>query len=234
MPNDQVDNYFNSEIDKFNQHADDWWLLEGSLKTLHHINPQRLEFIERYITLAGKKILDIGCGGGILSEAMAKKGAKVVGIDINKTAIEVAKQHQQGLYIDYQVITAESLADQQPNAYDTIVCMDMLEHVPNPASVVAACAQLVKPHGDVFFCTINRNPKSYLLAILAAEYLLKLTPKGTHDYKQLIRPSELAAWCREVNLDVKNIAGLQYLPWQKQGKLNDDVSVNYLMHAVLA
>lgn len=227
----QSTNYFDTEITKFNQHANDWWDIDGPLKTLHQINPQRIEFIERYFSLEGKTVLDIGCGGGILSEEMAKKGAKVVGIDVNESAIATAKQHQEALGIDYQIITAEDLTEQQPQYYDAIMCMDTLEHVPNPESIVKACAKLLKPNGDLFFCTINRHPKAYLFAILAAEYLLKLVPKGTHDYKNLIRPSELATWCRGANLDVKHIAGLEYNPWQKTAKLSNDVKVNYLLHA---
>jgi 2-polyprenyl-6-hydroxyphenyl methylase / 3-demethylubiquinone-9 3-methyltransferase len=231
MATEQTGNYFTSEIDKFNQHADAWWQLEGSFRTLHHINPQRIEFIERYFGLEGKRILDVGCGGGILSEAMAEKGATVLGIDINESAIDAAKQHQNNSHIDYQVITVESLSEQKKGMFDAITCMDMLEHVPDPASIITACAKLLKPNGDLFFCTLNRNIKSYLFGIIGAEYLLNLVPRGTHDYKQFIRPSELASWCRDAHLEVAHLAGLRYIPWQQRGELTNNVDINYLLHA---
>ncbi len=221
-----------SEIAKFSQSAAHWWDTEGELKTLHEINPIRLNYIKQKVTLAGKSVLDIGCGGGILSESMAKLGANVTGIDMSEAALNVAKlhQHESGTAINYQLLTAEELAEQNPGQYDVVTCLEMLEHVPDPLSIVAAAAKLIKPDGHIFFSTLNRNAKSYLFAILGAEYILKLLPKNTHDYAKFIRPSELSAWARKVNLHIVDMAGLGYNPFTKKYFLNEDVSVNYLVH----
>jgi 2-polyprenyl-6-hydroxyphenyl methylase/3-demethylubiquinone-9 3-methyltransferase len=220
------------EIAKFAKLAATWWDPQGDLKTLHHINPVRLAFIEQLAPLAGKKVIDIGCGGGILTEALAKRAGDVTGIDMNVEALQIAEQHakQHSLSIHYQCITAENMVMLHPRAYDTVVCMELLEHVPEPASIVQACAKLVKPGGDVFFSTINRNLKAYLLAVVSAEYLLKLLPKGTHDYAKFIRPAELAAWVREAGMVVKDMKGLYYNPITQSCKLTSDINVNYLIH----
>lgn len=221
------------EIEKFQAIASRWWDPQSEFKPLHEINPLRVDYIEqRTGTLAGKKILDIGCGGGILSEAMALKGANVTGIDMGEMALKVAKMHlhESGLKIDYQMITAEQLAQQNPNEFDVVTCLEMLEHVPDPASIVAAAACLLKPDGQLFFSTINRNPKAFVLAILGAEYILNLLPKGTHEYKKFIKPSELASAVRANQMTVLDITGMTYNPLTRHYKLGRDVDVNYLMH----
>ena len=187
-----------TEIEKFNQLAHRWWDANSEFKPLHEINPLRLEYINRIVPLTGKNVLDVGCGGGILSESMTGVGAQVTGIDLGDKALQVAKLHllESGKRVDYRKISVENLALEKPGFFDVVTCMEMLEHVPDPASIVRACAQLVKPGGHVFFSTLNRNPKSYLFAIIGAEYLLKLLPQGTHDYSKFIKPSELAQFCR--------------------------------------
>ncbi len=222
-----------NEIAKFNQAAVHWWDPQGDFKALHEINPLRLDFIHQRASLAGKTVIDIGCGGGILSESMAKMGAHVTGIDMSEAVLNAAKLHQyeSGTQVDYRLITAEEMAAEQPEKYDIVTCLEMLEHVPTPSSIVNACAKLVKPGGDVFFSTINRNVKSYLFAILGAEYFLKLVPKNTHDFGQFIRPSELSAWTRAAGLNIVEMVGLGYNPLTKQFSLNKDISVNYLVHA---
>jgi 2-polyprenyl-6-hydroxyphenyl methylase / 3-demethylubiquinone-9 3-methyltransferase len=227
-------NIDSAEIAKFEALANRWWDKNSEFKPLHDINPLRANFIDLRSPIAGKKIIDVGCGGGILAEAMAQRGASVSGIDMGEAPLQVARLHalESGVNIDYQKITAEEKALQQPGAYDIVTCMEMLEHVPDPASVVKACADLVKENGDVYFSTINRNPKSYLFAILGAEYILRMLPRGTHDYSKFIRPSELASWLRAAGLELKTITGMTYNPVTKIYKLNDkDVSVNYLIHA---
>lgn len=221
------------ELDKFAVLAARWWDQDSEFKPLHDINPLRLKYIEsRAQGLSGKKVLDVGCGGGILSESMARSGAKVTGIDMSSEPLNVAKLHlyESGLQVDYQQITAEALASSAPASFDIVTCMEMLEHVPNPASVIQACQRLVKPNGHVFFSTLNRNLKAYLLAVVGAEYVLQLLPKGTHDYAKFIRPSELAAWAEQSDLTVKNFTGMGYNPITKHYFLNSDVSVNYLVH----
>lgn len=223
-----------AEIAKFEALASRWWDKNSEFKPLHDINPLRANFIDLRSPVAGKKIIDVGCGGGILAEAMAQRGAIVSGIDMGEAPLAVARLHalESGVTIDYQKITAEEKAAQQPGAYDVVTCMEMLEHVPDPSSVVKACADLVKENGDVYFSTINRNPKSYLFAILGAEYILRMLPRGTHDYSKFIRPSELASWLRTAGLELQTITGMTYNPVTKIYKLNDkDVSVNYLIHA---
>lgn len=223
------------ELQKFAELAHKWWDKHSEFKPLHEINPLRLDYIERAAGLAGKRVLDVGCGGGILSESMFFKGADVTGIDLGERALNVAKLHQleSGAKVNYQLVPVEQLAHEQPASFDVVTCMEMLEHVPNPASVVAACARLVKPGGSVFFSTINRNPKAYLFAVIGAEYLLNLLPKGTHDYAKFIKPSELSRWVRDANLNVSGMCGMSYNPVTQLYKLSDDVSVNYLMHTQL-
>ncbi|MBV9575898.1 MAG: bifunctional 2-polyprenyl-6-hydroxyphenol methylase/3-demethylubiquinol 3-O-methyltransferase UbiG, partial [Gammaproteobacteria bacterium] len=211
-----------------------WWDPQGELKTLHQINPLRLNYLLEKVNLANKKVMDVGCGGGILAESMALQGAEVTGIDLNKAGIDVAKLHQleSGTTVDYLCTAVEDIAAKRPEHYDVVTCLEMLEHVPNPVSIVEACAKLVKPGGHLFFSTLNRNLKSYLFAILGAEYLLKLLPKNTHDYGKFIRPAELNAWARKSSLLPKEIKGIAYHPITKQFKLTNDISVNYLFYAI--
>jgi 2-polyprenyl-6-hydroxyphenyl methylase/3-demethylubiquinone-9 3-methyltransferase len=229
-----IPNVDQQELAKFGALAARWWDKESEFKPLHDINPLRLDYIvERAGGLAGKTVVDVGCGGGILSESMAQLGAKVTGIDMGIDALNVAKLHlyESGLEIDYQAITAEKLAVESPNHFDVVTCMEMLEHVPDPGSIVMACHNLVKPGGHVFFSTLNRNMKSYLFAIIGAEYILRLLPKGTHDYAKFIRPAELAQWARLAGLEIKNFTGMSYNPLIKHYSLTHDISVNYLVHA---
>ena len=218
------------ELDKFSQLAHRWWDPSSEFKPLHEINPLRLEYINRIVPLSGMAVLDVGCGGGILSESMAGLGAQVTGIDLGDKALQVAKLHllESGKRVDYRKIAVEDLAVETPGCYDVVTCMEMLEHVPDPASTVRACAQLVKPGGHVFFSTLNRNPKSYLFAVIGAEYLLNLLPRGTHDYAKFIKPSELAQVCRNAGLGVADIVGMGYNPLSKVYSLGKDTDVNYL------
>ncbi len=222
-----------AEVDKFNASASRWWDPEGEFRPLHEINPLRLAFIEDHCRLDGRRVADVGCGGGILSEALARAGAQVRGIDMAPDSLEVARLHllESGLEIDYRCQTAERLADEAPGAFDCVTCMELLEHVPDPASLIRACARLVRPGGDCFFSTLNRTPRAYLEAIVGAEYLLGILPKGTHDYGRFIRPSELAAWCRDAGLEVDDMKGLRYCPVTRRFRLDDDIRVNYLVHA---
>jgi 2-polyprenyl-6-hydroxyphenyl methylase/3-demethylubiquinone-9 3-methyltransferase len=221
-----------NEVAKFDALASGWWDKEGESKPLHEINPLRLGYVEQRAGLKNKQVIDVGCGGGILSEALTQSGADVTGIDMGKMALDVALLHsiEAGLKINYQHITAEQKAQQSPAGFDVVTCMEMLEHVPDPVSVVKACSDLVKPGGDVFLSTLNRHPKAYLFAILGAEYIRKMLPKGTHDYTRFIRPSELARWCRQAGLEVVDITGMNYNLFTQDFKLGDDVTVNYLMH----
>ena len=223
-----------TEIAKFEAIASRWWDMEGEFKPLHQINPVRLDWItDKSGGLFGKRVLDIGCGGGILSESMARRGARVTGIDMGKEPLGVARLHalEQGVELEYRQMTAEAHADEAPGQYDVVTCMEMLEHVPDPASIVRACAQLVKPGGWVFFSTINRNPKSFLLAIVGAEYLLNLVPRGTHEYARLLRPSELGQFCRAAGLDLQHSRGLEYNPITRRYRLSRDTSVNFMLAA---
>lgn len=223
-----------AELKKFADLAVHWWDTEGELRTLHQINPLRLSYIQKKVNLSHKHVIDIGCGGGILSESMAAAGAIVTGIDMNKPVIDAAKLHllESKLVVEYLAISAEDMADKRPAQYDVVTCLEMLEHVPDPASIVRACAKLVKQNGHVFFSTINRNPKSYLFAIIGAEYLLKLLAKNTHDYEKFIRPSELDTWCLAADLTCEEIIGINYNPFSKHFKLSNDIAVNYLLHAI--
>ncbi len=226
-------NVDHTEISKFEALASRWWDPESEFKPLHEINPLRLQYIDSIAGLSGKQVLDVGCGGGILAESMAAKGADVTGIDMGESNLGVARLHllESGLEVDYRKIPVEELAQQQAGTFDVVTCMEMLEHVPDPASVIKACATLVKPGGHVFFSTLNRNPKSYLFAIVGAEYLLKLLPKGTHDYEKFIRPSELDEWIRHAGLTSKAMTGLVYNPFTRIYKLDQrDIDVNYMVH----
>ncbi len=220
------------EIAKFEELASRWWDPHSEFKPLHDINPLRLDFIDQRAALTGKSVVDVGCGGGILSESMAQRGAIVTGIDMGEAPLGVARLHQleSGVEVDYRQITAEELAAENPNAYDVVTCLEMLEHVPDPASVIQACADLVKPGGHVFFSTINRNPKAYMFAIVGAEYLLKLLPRGTHDYSKFIKPSEMESWIRQADLSLREITGMSYNPLSQSYSLGHDVSVNYLLY----
>lgn len=222
-----------AEISKFSQHAAHWWEPAGALKTLHQINPLRLGYILEKTPLANKTVIDVGCGGGILTESMAAAGALVTGIDMNKEALTVAKLHQleSGLQINYLQQTAEDTAAQLPQAFDIVTCFEMLEHVPDPAAIVAACATLVKPGGHLFFSTLNRSLKSYLFAIVGAEYILQILPKNTHDFAHFIRPAELAAWIRDAHLTTQELKGLTYNLLTQHFRLGDDTSVNYFIYA---
>jgi len=221
-----------AELQKFAALAHRWWDPNSEFKPLHEINPLRLNLIDQKAALAGKRVLDVGCGGGILSESMALKGAQVTGIDLGEKALKVAQLHQleSGVAVDYRLISAEALATEMPQSFDVVTCMEMLEHVPDPAAVVNACATLVKPGGMVFFSTINRNPKAYLLAVIGAEYVLNLLPRGTHEYEKFIKPSELSAWSRRAGLSLTGMTGMRYNPLSKRYWLGDDVSVNYMLY----
>jgi len=219
------------ELEKFSLLAHKWWDPNSEFKPLHDINPLRLNYIDRHAGLAGKTVLDVGCGGGILSESMAGLNANVSGIDLSDKALQVAKLHllESGQHVNYRKIAVEDLAAEQPGHYDIVSCMEMLEHVPDPQSIVAACAKLAKPGGWVFFSTLNRNPKSYLFAILGAEYVLKLLPRGTHDYARFIKPSELAQFCRNAGLSVTDLIGMSYNPLSQVYSLGSDTDVNYMI-----
>ena len=221
-----------AEISKFEALASRWWDPEGDFRPLHEINPLRLGYISERVKLAGCRALDVGCGGGLLCEAMTAAGAEVTGIDMGETALSVAKMHlhESGQSVDYRQITAEALADAEPASFDVVTCLEMLEHVPRPAEVVAACRRLVRPGGAVFFSTINRNPKSFVMAIIGAEYLLNLLPRGTHEYARFIRPSELEGWSRRAGLDLLGMTGMHYNPLTRVYTLGGNVDVNYLMH----
>lgn len=221
------------EIAKFERMANRWWDPQGDFKPLHQMNPVRANYIDLKAKVAEKTLLDIGCGGGLLTEAMAQRGAFVTGIDMGEAPLEVARLHAEsnGLNIDYRRITAEQLASESPGQFDVVTCLEMLEHVPDPAQVIRACFSLVKPGGDVFFSTLNRTPKAYLMAVLGAEYVLRWLPRGTHDYKKFIRPSELAAWSRQAGLQVRDLAGIVYNPLSQSFRIvTGDVDVNYIMH----
>ncbi len=221
-----------AELAKFSELAHRWWDPESEFRPLHQINPLRLDWIDQQVALSGKQVLDVGCGGGILSDSMARKGAQVLGIDLASKALKVAQLHAleaETPNVSYREVSAEALAAERPGSFDVVTCMEMLEHVPDPASVVQACATLVKPGGWVFFSTINRNPKSFLFAIVGAEYVLQMLPKGTHEYAKFIRPSELASYCRAAELDLQGMRGMEYNPLTRRYWLSGDTSVNYMI-----
>jgi 2-polyprenyl-6-hydroxyphenyl methylase/3-demethylubiquinone-9 3-methyltransferase len=222
-----------AELDKFGELAHRWWDPNSEFKPLHDINPLRLDWIDNAIGLSGKRVLDVGCGGGLLSEGMAVRGAEVTGIDLSEKPLGVAKLHllESGQKVDYRKISAEQMAEEMPGAFDAVTCLEMLEHVPDPASIVASCARLVKPGGQVFFSTINRNPKAYLFAVIGAEYLLQMLPRGTHDFARFIKPSELTRWCKQSDLEPDELTGMTYNPLTKHYALGRDTDVNYLIRA---
>ncbi|MFI3137800.1 MAG: bifunctional 2-polyprenyl-6-hydroxyphenol methylase/3-demethylubiquinol 3-O-methyltransferase UbiG [Methylococcaceae bacterium] len=218
------------EINKFGAQAERWWDLEGEFKTLHDINPLRISFMQQFTSIAGKRIIDVGCGGGILSEGLARLDADVTGIDLSEELIDVADLHglESGIAVSYQKISAEDMAEQHAEQFDIVTCMEMLEHVPDPAAIIRACATLVKPGGRVFFSTLNRQPKAYLLAIVAAEHVLRMLPKGTHDFKTFIKPAELSQSARAAGLELQGMVGIEYNPFSKRFRLGKDVAVNYI------
>ncbi len=227
-------NFDPAELAKFERIASRWWDPEGEFKPLHELNPVRCNYVDERAPVAEQKLLDVGCGGGILTEAMAQRGAIVTGIDMGEAPLEVAKLHslESKVTVEYHKSTAEDFAANNPQQFDIVTCFEMLEHVPDPAAVIKACSTLAKPGGDIFFSTINRHPKAYAFAILGAEYILKLLPKGTHEYKNFIRPSELAQWVRDAGLHLEDVSGMTYHPLLKKFRLNaNDVDVNYLVHA---
>ena len=223
-----------NEIAKFEALASRWWDPNSEFKPLHDINPLRLDYIDRQAGLAGKKVLDVGCGGGILAEAMASRGAEVTGIDLGEAPLSVAELHllESGESVEYRRIAAEELAEEMPEHFDIVTCMEMLEHVPDPSSIIRACSRLVKPEGHVFFSTLNRNPKSFLLAIVGAEYILGMLPKGTHEYAKFIRPSELDHWARQAGLETVDVTGMTYNPLSRRYRLGRDIDVNYLVTTI--
>jgi len=218
------------EINKFGSQAERWWDRNGEFKTLHDVNPLRINFIQKFIIPQNMRIVDVGCGGGILTEGLAKKGADMLGIDLSEDLIDIADLHglESGVKTNYKKISAEALAEAEPASFDHVVCMEMLEHVPEPGSVIAACAKMVKPGGYVFFSTLNRKPKAYLLAIVAAEHILKMLPAGTHDYKTFIKPSELSQSARDAGLELQDMIGIHYNPLTKNFSLSDDIDINYI------
>ncbi len=230
---EQRANVDQAEVSKFEALASRWWDPQSEFKPLHEINPLRLNYIDERAHLPGKTVLDVGCGGGILAESMARRGAQVTGIDAGQAPLTVAKLHalESGIQVQYRNITAEDMAAESPASYDVVTCMEMLEHVPDPASVIAACAQLVKPGGQLFFSTINRTAQGYLFAVIGAEYLLQMLPKGTHDYHKFIRPHEMDNWMRRAGLEMQDICGMSYNPLTRRYSLGKQIQVNYLIHA---
>lgn len=222
-----------AELAKFDRIADGWWDLNGDMAPLHVINPLRLAYINERHALPGQTAVDVGCGGGILSEAMAKAGANVTGIDLASEALAAGRRHAEsvGVNLEYREMPVEMLAAEQSQAFDVVTCMEMLEHVPDPSEIVQHCASLLKPGGDLFLSTLNRNPKAFLLAIVGAEHLLRLLPRGTHEYAKFIRPSELAGWCRQAGLEIRDVSGLYYDPILHNHRVGGSPDVNYLMHA---
>ena len=225
-----TDNVHAHEIHKFGSMAERWWDKEGEFKTLHQVNPLRLQYIEQFISIEGKRGVDVGCGGGILTEALAQAGADALGIDLSHDLLDVAELHalETGATVNYQKIPVEKLAEEQPESFDFVTCMEMLEHVPDAGSIISACAKLVKPDGLVFFSTLNRKPKAFLLAIVAAEYLLNMVPKGTHEFKTFIKPSELCQTARSAGLELQGMIGIEYNPLTQKFFLGKDIDVNYI------
>ena len=228
--NDPSDNFSQAELDKFDELAQRWWDPAGPQKALHALNPARLDYVAQRVPLRGAAVLDVGCGGGLLSEALARAGAQVTAIDLAPNLLKVARLHglESGIQVDYRQVPVEALADDAPASFDAITCMEMLEHVPQPASVIAACASLLRPGGRLFLSTLNRTPAAFALAIVGAEYIARLLPRGTHRYRDFIRPSELAGWLREAGLELEDVSGLMYEPWRNGARLVSRTDVNYL------
>ncbi|APO98425.1 3-demethylubiquinone-9 3-methyltransferase [Xanthomonas perforans] len=227
-------NFHQSELDKFAALANRWWDADGPQKPLHALNPVRLEYVSARLELAGARVLDVGCGGGLLSESMARLGAQVTAIDLAPELVKVARLHslESGVQVDYRVQSVEDLAAEQPGSFDAVTCMEMLEHVPDPTAIIRACASLLKPGGKLFLSTLNRTPAAFALAVVGAEYIARLLPKGTHHYKDFIKPAELAAWLRNAGLQLEDVSGMLYEPWRNRARLSSRTEVNYLAYAV--
>ncbi|MDH4908330.1 bifunctional 2-polyprenyl-6-hydroxyphenol methylase/3-demethylubiquinol 3-O-methyltransferase UbiG [Xanthomonas euvesicatoria] len=227
-------NFHQSELDKFAALANRWWDADGPQKPLHALNPMRLEYVSARLELAGARVLDVGCGGGLLSESMARLGAQVTAIDLAPELVKVARLHslESGVQVDYRVQSVEDLAAEQPGSFDAVTCMEMLEHVPDPTAIIRACASLLKPGGKLFLSTLNRTPAAFALAVVGAEYIARLLPKGTHHYKDFIKPAELAAWLRNAGLQLEDVSGMLYEPWRNRARLSSRTEVNYLAYAV--
>ncbi|KAB7764889.1 bifunctional 2-polyprenyl-6-hydroxyphenol methylase/3-demethylubiquinol 3-O-methyltransferase UbiG [Xanthomonas maliensis] len=227
-------NFHQAELDKFAALANRWWDADGPQKPLHALNPVRLDYVAARVGLAGARVLDVGCGGGLLSESMARLGAQVTAIDLAPDLVKVARLHslESGVQVDYRVQAVEELAAEQPAGFDAVTCMEMLEHVPDPAAIIAACARLLKPGGKLFLSTLNRTPAAFALAVVGAEYIARLLPKGTHQYKDFIKPAELAAWLRGADLQLEDVSGMLYEPWRNRARLSSRTEVNYLAYAV--
>ncbi|MFX1723324.1 bifunctional 2-polyprenyl-6-hydroxyphenol methylase/3-demethylubiquinol 3-O-methyltransferase UbiG [Stenotrophomonas sp. AS1] len=227
-------NFDQAELDKFAALANRWWDVDGPQKPLHALNPVRLQYVARRVTLRGARVLDIGCGGGLFSEALAKEGADVTAIDLAPELVKVARLHglETGVTVDYRVQAAEDLAAEQPGSFDVVTCMEMLEHVPDPGAIIAACHRLLKPGGQLFLSTVNRTPAAFAVAIVGAEYVARLLPKGTHHYQDFIKPAELGKWLREADFDLRDVSGMAYEPWRNRARLSTRTDINYLAHAV--
>jgi len=226
-------NFDQAELDKFAALANRWWDVDGPQKPLHALNPVRLQYVARRVTLRGARVLDIGCGGGLLSEALAKEGADVTAIDLAPELVKVARLHslESGVTVDYRVQAAEDLAAEQPGSFDVVTCMEMLEHVPDPGAIIAACHRLLKPGGQLFLSTVNRTPAAFAVAIVGAEYVARLLPKGTHHYQDFIKPAELGKWLREADFNLRDVSGMAYEPWRNRARLSTRTDINYLAHA---
>ncbi|PPT42429.1 MULTISPECIES: bifunctional 2-polyprenyl-6-hydroxyphenol methylase/3-demethylubiquinol 3-O-methyltransferase UbiG [Xanthomonas] len=233
-PQSNSSNFHQSELDKFAALANRWWDADGPQKPLHALNPVRLEYVSARLGLAGARVLDVGCGGGLLSESMARLGAQVTAIDLAPELVKVARLHslESGAQVDYRVQSVEDLAAEQPGSFDAVTCMEMLEHVPDPTAIIRACASLLKPGGKLFLSTLNRTPAAFALAVVGAEYIARLLPRGTHHYKDFIKPAELAAWLRSAELQLEDVSGMVYEPWRNRARLSSRTEVNYLAYAV--
>ncbi|AKC78489.1 3-demethylubiquinone-9 3-methyltransferase [Xanthomonas arboricola] len=233
-PQSNSSNFHQSELDKFAALANRWWDADGPQKPLHALNPVRLDYVSARLGLAGARVLDVGCGGGLLSESMARLGAQVTAIDLAPELVKVARLHslESGVQVDYRVQSVEDLAAEQPGSFDAVTCMEMLEHVPDPTAIIRACASLLKPGGKLFLSTLNRTPAAFALAVVGAEYIARLLPRGTHHYKDFIKPAELAAWLRSAELQLQDVSGMVYEPWRNRARLSSRTEVNYLAYAV--